>query len=426
MGNGATGGRTVIAGLVAALLAVAPALAGDAPVQAEVQGAEAANTGPSAATAAGSAASAGGVPAGDDATAPWPNAFGAALLADLAAGAEGDANIALSPRSLAMALTMTARGAGEGTAREYADVLGYDDAAGAAAWLGALAAELSREGEGEGAMIVALANGLWSAPDLPLHPAFADAARADFGAEVARVDFDAPETVAVLNGWFADQTRGMIPQLFDQLPADTRIVLGNALYLKGSWLLPFDPEATEPAPFHAASGDPREVAMMHQAGMSLMVRTREDHSAVLMPFADPDFEAMLILPAEGVVPEALLAQPGLLEAVGFRPGEGRLALPRLDIAAGGDMSDVLRAAGLFASQDYADLSPEPLVFDTVVHRTALVLDETGAEAAAATGVVGVRSSAPNGFDLVFDRPFLLALRHVPSETVLYLARVAAP
>lgn len=393
------------------------------------QAAEAAGT-----AAAGEAEGAGAVSAGPvtaglagGGDALWPNSFGASLLADLAAHAGSGENLAISPLSLALALTMTAQGASGETAADYAAALGYGDADEAAAWLSSLRATLVRDGAGPGGMVVALANGLWAAPDLPLMPGFVETLRREFAAEVAAADFTAPETVDSLNAWFAEGTRGMIPRLFDTLPADTRIVLGNALYMKGDWLLPFDPERTAPAPFARGDGETGEVAMMHASGLSLMHRADEAHQAVLMPFADPDFEAMLILPAEGMTPEALLARPGLLEAAGFRPREGRLALPRLELEAGGDMSEALRRAGLFASQDYAALSAEPLVFDMVVHRTALVLDETGAEAAAATGVVGVRSSAPvDGFDLSFDRPFLLALRHVESESVLYLARVAAP
>lgn len=394
-----------LAALALSGLAVAPALAGEG----EEPAAEAAET----------------MAAADGpAVADWVNPLGRELLAVLFAEAGADANILVSPLSLATALTMTALGASGTTAAEYAGVLGYDDPETAAKGLGALASELERSGE---AMVFRMANGLWLAPDLGLRPDFAAAQTERFGAEISQTDFSDPGTVDRLNAWFAEATEGMIPDLFDRLPEDTRIVLGNALYMKGGWLDPFDPEATEPGPFHLASGDVREAAMMRHARIALLHRETAAHSAVLLPFADPDFELLLALPAEGGSPEALLAEPEFLDMAGFRIREGRLVLPRLDLDLGGDITAALKALGLFATQDYALLAEEPLEIAQVVHRTALRLDEAGAEAAAATGVVGVRSSAPAAsFDLVFDRPFLLGLRHVPSGSFLFLGRIGAP
>ena len=79
--------------------------------------------------------------------------------------------------------------------------------------------------------------------------------------------------------------------------------------------------------------------------------------------------------------------------------------------------------------DFAAMSRSPIRLDQVVHRTALAWDEEGAEAAAATAVLGVRSAAPleePPFTMTIDRPFLFALRHAPTGTLVLLGLVTDP
>ena len=65
----------------------------------------------------------------------------------------------------------------------------------------------------------------------------------------------------------------------------------------------------------------------------------------------------------------------------------------------------------------------------VLHRTMLVLDERGTEAAAATAAVMTTRSAivgPEPFEMRSDRPFALAVRYRPTGAVLFAAWVEDP
>lgn len=87
----------------------------------------------------------------------------------------------------------------------------------------------------------------------------------------------------------------------------------------------------------------------------------------------------------------------------------------------------LYTLGLFQSQNYSAMAQEPLIFGPVVHKVAFAADESGAEAAAATAVFGVRSMRPpEAIVLVLDRPFLLGLQHRPSGVWLFLGQITAP
>ena len=67
------------------------------------------------------------------------------------------------------------------------------------------------------------------------------------------------------------------------------------------------------------------------------------------------------------------------------------------------------------------------VITAVVHQTVIGVDEKGTEAAAATGVVISDTSVPEpGAAIVVDRPFVLAIRDQPTDTLLFLGRVLEP
>lgn len=172
--------------------------------------------------------------------------------------------------------------------------------------------------------------------------------------------------------------------------------------------------------------------MMRKDVGDALHRESGDHQALRLPFMDPDFEVLVVLPDRNTSVIALLADiddntrlPNVLGTGGFRPSVVRLALPRFDVNVGGDLGAVLRELGLFHSQDGGRMAVEPLEFGPVVHKVAFAIDELGAEAAAATAVIGIRS-ARQRFEVVLDRPFLLGLQHRPTGTWLFLGRIGAP
>lgn len=354
----------------------------------------------------------------------WLTAFGLAMLDGMAAN--GAQNHLISPLGLASVLAMLADGAQGETAAGYATGLGLPADAALGAVAGRWQAMAAPEGAAPGPVTLQGASGLWLAPDFGIDPDYVARQQAALGAELATVDFADPAVLDQLNTWFAERTGGMIPQLLDNLPADTRIVLGNALYLNAPWQTAFDAALTQGADFTAADGTVTEVQLMQQEG-HVLYRAGSDHQAAMLPFADPDYALVLYLPAEGMAPEALLTPGGALaDPAGFRPRKGMVELPRLDLRAGGDMTGALRAIGMLEGGDHGGLTAEPLIIDQVVHQVALRLDETGAEAAAATAAVGVRSAMTESFHLRADRPFVLAIRHLPSATPLFIGVIHQP
>jgi serpin B len=106
-------------------------------------------------------------------------------------------------------------------------------------------------------------------------------------------------------------------------------------------------------------------------------------------------------------------------------------MPRFELDAELELSNELRALGMPAPFD--DMNSFDAILDdlgvitAVVHQTVIEVDEKGVEAAAATGIVITESSSPEPqFSVVIDRPFMLAIRDAPTDTLLFLGRVLDP
>ena len=172
---------------------------------------------------------------------------------------------------------------------------------------------------------------------------------------------------------------------------------------------------------------------------SLPARYREDgdYQAVALPYGEGDFVAVVVLPREGLEPAAALrglaADPSWVGGAGFHRAAGYLALPRVTLHGEASLLPVLRGIGLASALEdpnaFAGIAAPAPVLSRVVHRAMLVLDETGTEAAAATAaIMTTRAAIPqeDGFEMVVDRPFLLAVRHRVTGTLLFTAWVADP
>ena len=78
---------------------------------------------------------------------------------------------------------------------------------------------------------------------------------------------------------------------------------------------------------------------------------------------------------------------------------------------------------------FAGIAAPAPALSRVAHRTMLALDEQGTEAAAATAAIMTTRATiaqDDGFEMVVDRPFVLAVRHRGTGALLFTAWVADP
>jgi serpin B len=53
-----------------------------------------------------------------------------------------------------------------------------------------------------------------------------------------------------VNSWCSNKTHGKIKEILDDLSEDTIMIILNAVYFKGEWILQFNEELTKKLPFY--------------------------------------------------------------------------------------------------------------------------------------------------------------------------------
>jgi serpin B len=348
-------------------------------------------------------------------------------------------NQALSPYSVAVALAMTRNGARGETRSQMDAALRAGTGDGLDRALNRIDSELARRAgsrtyqDRTGEVAVASANQLFGQAGLPFEDAFLQALAGPYGAGMRLVDYRAATEAArtEINAWAGERTAGKIVDLLPpgSLDQDSRLVLANALYLKAPWEAPLVPAGDQR--FTRADGSTVRAPAM--TADDAVVRTGPGWRSAELPYLGRELAMTLILPDDLARYEATL-DPATLAAAftGSARSAGRVQLPRFEFRATSRLRDDLTGLGmpLAFDRDRADFSgitsAERLFVDDVHHQAFLHVDEQGTEAAASTGVVMAKVSAGAGQTLIIDRPFLFAIRDVPTGAVLFLGRVADP
>lgn len=357
------------------------------------------------------------------------NAFSFNLLAAAQAETPG-ATIFLSPLSASMALGMTMNGAAGNTFDQMRATLGF----------GTLPQEEINTGyKGLIELLAGLdatsdmkvANSIWAAEGMPFVPAFLDAGRDWFDAEVQSVNFNNPATLVLVNDWVKAKTGGKIPKLLDRFDDDVVMALINAIYFKGAWRAPFDPKRTSAGTFRGTQGN-QSAQMMRRSG-EFFVSGHADYTAAELLYGNGAFAMTLVLPREGLtVPEltASLTPVAWANLVAGLSGAGNaeLVMPKFRLDYTRPLNEDLKSLGMTDafSELLADFSrlvvpPPQLMISSVLQKAFLEVNEEGTTAAAATVVQIGPTSAPPSYQ--FDRPFLLVLRERLSGTILFIGQI---
>ena len=353
---------------------------------------------------------------------------------------EKEGNLFFSPASISTALAMTSAGAKGMTEEQMAEVLHLNlpeprrhEATGRLSQL------LNAEEKG---YQLRMANRLWGQKTYPFREAFLDVTRAQYGAELASLDFaQTEEARKTINAWVEKQTAGKIVDLIPAGVLDemTRLVLTNAIYFKGKWSDEFKKERTEDAAFYLTKSREVTVPMMHQTRKFLYAETK-DGQVLRLPYAGDDLSMIVLLPREV---DGLAALEKSLDADAFdgwtsklRAREVRVFLPRFKMTAEFQLADALKALGMtlaFSNEaDFSGISTvEGLNISAVIHKAFVDVNEEGTEAAAATAVVIAPTAAPVDDPqepAVFraDHPFVFVIRDNRTGAVLFAGRVTNP
>lgn len=347
-------------------------------------------------------------------------------------------NIFLSPFSVSTALAMTYAGSRGKTQSQMATVLhftlppeqlhaGFADL-------------LARTNPQSKHYQLNTANALWGQQGYRFEPDFLSVVTKSYGGGLQNVDFKErrPQAVRKINEWVENRTNQKIKNLVhqDDVSALTRLVLTNAIYFKGDWDSKFSKDATRPGPFKLASGNLVNVPMMNLSASFPFAESQTDGlKTIELPYAGGDLAMLVLLPAEGMEKlEASLTLVKLKELrATLRPQKVEVSLPKFKFETRYQLGSLLSAMGMpdAFSEERADFSgmtgAKTLHISRVIHQAMIDVNEEGSEAAAATAVV-MQGKSIAAHRPVFhaDHPFLFLIIHMPTESILFVGRVADP
>lgn len=362
--------------------------------------------------------------------------FGLALYRAMAAEADSNDNLVISPTSVSAALGMLLPGAAAEAEDELTQAMHLQQAKPPHQGIAGLLHELARRDATDG-VTLSIANRSFVQRDWAIHPEYVEALARWFGDAMATSDFATEPDAAreQINHWVAARTNELIPELMPEGSVDTltRLVLVNALYLLADWHEAFDPEATRSEAFTRRDGETVSVDMMHSQRDDLPVAQGPGFSAFELAYAGEELALTVIVPEDWDSFAATLDAEqlmGILDALA--PQRAEIGLPKLETRTAASLIPALRALGVErifeAGQWLSGIAEDPdLHVAAVQHETVLKIDEEGTEAAAATGVgVGVTSVPPETLRIIADRPHLLVLRDRSSGGILFLGRIVDP
>ncbi len=367
------------------------------------------------------------------------NAFAFDLYSKLS---KRDGNQACSPFSIESALAMTSLGARGSTASQMEQTLHLPpDSQSIHPAFAEFDKRVMSENASRGYQL-SIANALWGATNYTFRKDFLAKAQEYYESGLSEVDFagNAEKARETINAWAQKRTHDRIKNLMPPgtIDADTRLVLTNAIWFKGSWQNQFDKKATNNEDFHVTQDKATKVPMMHRTG-NYTYAANDQMQALGIPYRGREMSMVFLLPAKKQA-LASLEQAVTADAVkkwlgSMHPSEVIVSLPKFKITSELQLARTLSEMGMSdAFSNHADFSgmseKEGLKISQVIHKAFVEVNEEGAEAAAATGVTmkPLAMRRPERQTPVFraDEPFLFLIRDEKSGCVLFLGRVSNP
>jgi len=350
-------------------------------------------------------------------------------------------NIFISPLSISMALAMTYNGA-EGTTKDaMAKTLNFGNMT-----LEEINREYSKLIESlenvDQAVKLLIGNSVWMRKEFEpiVKSSFLERVGTSYDGEIFTRDFGNPQTVSEINVWADENTEGKIKQIIQELSPELVMLLINAIYFKGEWIIRFDEALTQPQDFFLPGGNTVKVDMMSTSG-NFSYCSGENCQVARLPYGRDKIAMYVFLPDEGISLDSFIAnlnQTAHDEYVSrLQPEEGLVVkLPKFEVEYGvKHLNSVLEKLGMEIAFDryeanfsgIASTAPGNLYISYADHKAIVEVNEKGTTAAAVTVVgIGITSVGPTPRSFVVNRPFFFEIRDDRSGSILFMGKILNP
>lgn len=247
-----------------------------------------------------------------------------------------------------------------------------------------------------------------------------------FDAEVRELDF-IPSDVKIINNWCAEKTNDLIKKPLNEISEDAFLYLINAIYFKGVWETPFNPDRTRESKFHSESGIQNTVDMMCMN--DTFDYTKNDVAKYInLPYGNESFSMTVILPNEGKEIDAVLNQLTVDKwntiKESMKPTEVYLKLPRFKSEQNYELLDVLTQMGMFSGgSNFTGIIDRVVQISRIIHGTFVEVNEEGTEAAAVTIIGGETTGMYEPYETFYaDKPFLYIIHERNTGAILFMGK----
>jgi len=351
-------------------------------------------------------------------------------------------NAVVSPFSVWSALGMAHAGSAEETASEMAKAL---NAPNQNAFFASHSANLQQSFTQNKDTRIQLhsANRMWIQQDLSLDPLFVSTLQKQFSSSMGLLNFqkDPVGSRQTINRWIAHNTEERIKDLLPEgsIGPNSALVLTNALYMKAPWKNAFLTGATHDEAFQLGSKRLIQVPFMHQRISAMAGKVGAGLSSATvceMPYGNGSLKMVIYIPdnVEGlnsVLSKLEHIKPNLT----LRPV--LISLPKWKAQQSLNLNEALKKLGMRKAFDRQNANftgmrqDNDLFISQVVHQSFVEVNETGTEAAAATGVIMMYKTAlPIDVEAPLavraDRPFAWAIVETSTGTPLFTGVVRDP
>ena len=285
---------------------------------------------------------------------------------------------------------------------------------------------------------LALANGIFVDTGTTIVPSFPSFLAKYYSASFKLLNFHSDPTGSAnyINQWVEERTNDKIKDIVSPADvADAVVALANAIYFKGQWKCPFDPDRTRQAMFQVSRNEKAEINMMLQTARFRYSLNRRLGCQILeLPYKGDRLAMYILLPTrtDGLASlEKRLTFNSVTAALAkLRSRKLSVAIPKFDVTVGKKLPTVLKAMGMklpfTPAADFSGIRSGLFISD-VIHKAFIGVDEKGTEAAAATIVILREGSVPPlDEDFAADHPFVFLIRDNKTGSILFLGRLVRP
>src|SRR5574344_167204 len=256
-----------------------------------------------------------------------------------------------------------------------------------------------------------------------------------YSAFIDNMDFNSPRTKLFINDWCSKRTKGMIPEIRDEINGDDKMYALNTLYFHGMWKNPFNKEDTKTYPFKKSNRHSVKIEMMNNLDTYLYSRNSL-FSSVNMKYGTGRYSLILLLPNKGRSADELL--DSLNECSWQRnlekmtPRLVRLKLPKFTIHTSLDLSSPLKSMGMASIFDenianFNHISDKSLSVSLLMQKVRIDVNEKETHSAAVSiagrmGGFGGHAGKTKYIKFYATHPFVYAIVENATNTILFIGK----